>query len=150
MHKRFVLNMARGRIYEVDGVRKVERIEPGKEDPGAELYPILGTTFSDLGDFGLGIALYFRTLATISVCLFVCFLINLPVYLYYKENYHQGNFCDKVESNGETCPESIFPRTLVGSAWCPYASSPSSLSKLLHDDDIDDFKKLVCIPSLLL
>lgn len=56
------------------GDKKFERAEPGENDVKTRLYSPIFTPHKQLGDFGLGIGLYFSTLRAIA---FITFLLGL-------------------------------------------------------------------------
>jgi len=58
------------------------KVEFGK--PGGELYPVFMSAPSDLGEFGLGIAMYFETLRLLCVTFFLCGLFQTQSISYYK------------------------------------------------------------------
>ena len=68
--------------YTVEGTKLLKRAVTGERDKKTKLYPIFGRE-SHLEDFGCGIAIYFRTLRTLSVVFLIAFLINLPLWFFY-------------------------------------------------------------------
>lgn len=116
------MNQARGIVTpDEHGFNKVQRVEPGKRVATASLYPVCGTPINDLGDFGLGIGLYFRTLQAVGVFLVICFLINVPVMTYFATTYNQYEYCEQSLDAKKECSLSQVPESIIGTAWCPYA-----------------------------
>jgi hypothetical protein len=59
------------------GDKKFERAEPGEGDVPTRLYSPMFTPHKQLGDFGLGIGLYFSTLRAIAVVTFLLGLVSV-------------------------------------------------------------------------
>jgi len=59
------------------GNKKLEKAEPGENDVKTALYSPIFTPHAQLGDFGLGIGLYFSTLRAIAFVTFVLGLISV-------------------------------------------------------------------------
>ncbi|KAL7538232.1 hypothetical protein ACHAXR_008380 [Thalassiosira sp. AJA248-18] len=65
--------------------------EPGEDQYPTKLYSPLHTPVSQMGDFGLGIGLYFTALRSITLLSFIAGLINIPTMMYFaSEEYSQG------------------------------------------------------------
>ena len=70
---------------------ELARAEPGENEEVTNLYDPVRTHSSQLGDFGLGIGLYFSTLWGVVILTFVAGLLNVPNILYFSsEEYSQG------------------------------------------------------------
>lgn len=67
------------------------RAEPGEHERPTKLYPVFGTNDEDMGDFGIGIGLYFNTLKFLSILFLVVGLINVPNMIYYASDAYEGN-----------------------------------------------------------
>jgi hypothetical protein len=81
-------------------------LEPGDDAEGAEAYPVLTTSLKDLGDFGLGIGLYFSTLIGLAGLFFLCGIIQAwTIHYYSSDDYSHGQQDD-------------LPFLLKGSAIC--------------------------------
>ena len=149
MHYQFSMNQARGVVtQDHNGDRKIMRVEPGAREAAATLYPLWSTSINDLGDFGLGIGLYFRTLQAVALLLIICFLINIPVMIYYATNYDQYKYGEIV---GMSSISSVFPiaEAVIGTAWCPYAPPIDGVS--FKEDDWDVVSYLIsCLPYMFL
>jgi hypothetical protein len=63
--------------------KKLERAEPGERLRPTALYQPIFTPHNQLGDFGLGIGLYFSTLRAITVITLLATLLNIPNFIYY-------------------------------------------------------------------
>ena len=91
-----------------------ELLEPGDDDEDARPYPLLPpwgwTSVLDLGEFGLGIGLYFGMLRDLAIVFVVVGLVNLPSMMY---------FASKAYNGGISPDESaMIPHDLVSSAVC--------------------------------
>ena len=71
-----------------------ELLEPGDDDEDARPYPLLPpwgwTSVLDLGEFGLGIGLYFGMLRDLAVVFVVVGLVNLPSMMYFASKAYNG------------------------------------------------------------
>lgn len=65
------------------GNQKLSKSEPGERELPTKLYHPLFTPHAQLGDFGLGIGLYFSTLRFIFLLTFLAGLLNIPNLIYY-------------------------------------------------------------------
>ncbi len=66
----------------------LDRAEPGDTTQTTRLYPVWHTPLSQMGDFGIGIGLYFTTLKVLGVLCLLAGIITLPNILYYSStNY---------------------------------------------------------------
>jgi len=83
----------------------LSRAEPGEDENPTKLYDPICTPLSQMGDFGLGVGLYFSTLRAITVLTLVCGLLNIPNFIYFSGPDYSDN------QNG-------VPRLLKGSAIC--------------------------------
>ena len=84
---------------------ELSRAEPGEAEYPTKLYDPACTPLSQMGDFGLGIGLYFSTLRAITVLTFLCGLLNIPNFMY---------FSGPIYSNGQPGVTNL----LKGSAIC--------------------------------
>jgi len=62
-----------------------DRAEPGEKHP-TKLYPVWGTSIKDMGDFGVGVGLYFTTLRYYAIMAFIAGLINIPALMYFSSD----------------------------------------------------------------
>jgi len=67
---------------------KMQRLEPG--NPGGQLYSVWKTPVWELGDFGLGVGLYFITRMTFAAVVFLAAILNLYSYQYYRSDAYSG------------------------------------------------------------
>ena len=88
--------------------KKFERAEPGEDDDPTRLYSVL-TPHKQLGDFGLGIGLYFSNLRILILVCFVCGCISMGNILYFASQEYDS------ESEGILNMKDMF---LKGSAAC--------------------------------
>jgi hypothetical protein len=89
-----VLNMARCDEKDVEVKpgkfkHKMSKLEPGIESDEAILYPVWRTSSDDLGDFGLGVGLYFKTIIIMGAIMLVLFVLNCPTMSYFLTYYGQ-------------------------------------------------------------
>jgi len=62
--------------------------EPGEDNYPTKLYSPLWTPMNQMGDFGLGVGLYFTALRSITLLALVCGLLNIPNMIYFAgDNY---------------------------------------------------------------
>lgn len=67
-------------VVKKEDKKRYDRAEPGedtKENPTA-LYPVWGSSITDMGDFGIGVGLYFTALKMFAIMTFMAGLINIP------------------------------------------------------------------------
>jgi hypothetical protein len=78
------------RVWNVlSGKTKLERAEPGEDDDPTKLYHPLLTPHSQLGDFGLGIGLYFSTLRAITIITLLAGLVSTYNIMYFSSDKYQ-------------------------------------------------------------
>jgi hypothetical protein len=65
--------------------------EPGESEKVTKLYSPLFTPLSQMGDWGLGIGLYFSTLRSIMILTFVAGLLNIPNLIYFSGPDYSDN-----------------------------------------------------------
>jgi len=107
------------------GDQKLQKAEPGEREIPTKLYHPLWTPHKQLGDFGLGIGLYFSTLRAITLMTVLAGILNAPNLAYFSSDEY---------SNGQPG----VPALLKGSAictetvWvpCPATSCNSSVFEL--------------------
>jgi hypothetical protein len=82
------------------GGKQLKRAEPGEKDHPTALYQPMFTPHAQLGDFGLGIGLYFSTLRAITILTFFAGLLNIPNLLYFSSaDYTPGLSNDSFFNN---------------------------------------------------
>jgi len=86
-----------------------DRAEPGEIEEPTMLYPVWKTKLVDMGDFGIGVGLYFSTLQFFAIITFLAGLINLPAVAHFTSSSYSpdgGNDHSAVctESEWEPCP----------------------------------------------
>jgi hypothetical protein len=73
------------------GDKQLHRAEPGENHLPTVLYQPLFTPHKQLGDWGLGIGLYFSTLRAITFLTFLAGVLNTPNFIYFsQEDYSDG------------------------------------------------------------
>jgi len=69
----------------------LDRAEPGEANLPTKLYSPLFTPLSQLGDFGIGVGLYFSSLRAVAFITLIAGCINLPNMMYFaSEEYSKG------------------------------------------------------------
>jgi hypothetical protein len=63
--------------------KSLDRAEPGENKVPTKLYSPIFTPLSQMGDFGLGIGLYFSTLRAMTLLTLLAGLINIPNLIYF-------------------------------------------------------------------
>ena len=76
-----------GEPHAKDFLRKAE---PGEHDQPTRLYPVLGTREADLADFGVGVGVYFFTLRSLCIIMFLGGIINIPNLIYFGSDAYNG------------------------------------------------------------
>ena len=76
------------------GDDKMERAEPGEELCETRLYSPIYTPLDQMGDFGIGIGLYFSTLLFIALMTFIAGLINLPNIAFFRSDEYSSGQSD--------------------------------------------------------
>jgi hypothetical protein len=112
--------------------RKLDKAEPGENDDPTRLYHPIFTPHSQLGDFGLGIGLYFTSLRAITLITFMAGLVSLYNIMYFASDAYQPSQDSKTIS--------LLQR---GSAICSYTSwvpcTDCICTKDSQDVDVDSF-----------
>ena len=96
--------------------KKLERAEPGERVRPTALYQPLFTPHNQLGDFGLGIGLYFSTLRAITVITLLATILNIPNFIYYASSEYTPGISNF--NSTTTGLLSSVPKQLQGSAIC--------------------------------
>jgi hypothetical protein len=104
------------------GDKKMERAEPGDNEVQTRLYSPVFTPHKQLGDFGLGIGLYFSTLRAIALITLVLGLVSS-----YNINYFASEAYMSDESRGV-----ITNKFIQGSAVCTNTRKPDPLNMLVR------------------
>uniref|UniRef100_A0A7S2MCA3 Uncharacterized protein n=1 Tax=Octactis speculum TaxID=3111310 RepID=A0A7S2MCA3_9STRA len=107
-------NIARG-VKQPDG--SMRKLGAGDNHPDAQQYDVYSTTLDDLGDFGLGVGLYFSTLLILAWTMFFMGLLNINAVLYYSSASYSGQ--GQKASLNTAGFSAYIPGDLMGSAWCP-------------------------------
>lgn len=69
----------------------LQRAEPGESKLPTKLYSPIFTPLSQMGDFGLGVGLYFSSLRAIALISLIAGLINLPNILYFASEVYSAS-----------------------------------------------------------
>jgi len=94
--------------------KQLKRAEPGEREHPTALYEPIFTPHKQLGDFGLGLGLYFSTLRAITVLTLLAGLLNIPNFGYFNSDAYSP-----LESNFDSYVNDTVPnRLLQGSAIC--------------------------------
>jgi hypothetical protein len=65
---------------------KYNKVEPGSTQD-SKLYPVFGTPIADMGDFGIGVGMYYNTLRFLAIMCFLAGCINIPTMSYFSSKY---------------------------------------------------------------
>jgi len=90
---------------------KLVKAEHGERDVKTQLYNVFTTPERDLGDFGLGIGIYFWTLKMLVAICFVAGCISIPNILYFESDEYDS-------SDRDSSDRSLINFALQGSAVC--------------------------------
>ena len=82
------------------------KAEPGEKEHPTRLYPVFSTPESCLADFGVGVGVYFFTLRSLCIIMFLAGLINVPNLLYFGSDAYNAEH------------EAVHFRALKSSAIC--------------------------------
>ena len=112
--KKCILNRIYRKLFCKAG-KQLQRSEPGETAYATALYEPIFTPHAQLGDFGLGLGLYFSTLRAITVLTLICGLINIPNFMYYSSADYQSVGTSNFDSYVN---DTISNTLLAGSAIC--------------------------------
>jgi hypothetical protein len=86
------------------------RAEPGEDDLPTKLYDPIRTPLSQMGDFGIGIGLYFSTLLALTVMTALGGLLNIPNFIYYSsDDYSDGQpGVPKLQQGSAICTRQVW------------------------------------------
>ena len=71
--------------------KTLERANPGEDSYETKLYSVWTTPLNQMGDFGLGVGLYFATLVASAILMILAGLMNIPNMLYFQsDDYSKG------------------------------------------------------------
>lgn len=93
------------------GNKQLQRAEPGEDNVKTALYHPMFTPHKQLGDFGLGIGLYFSTLRAIMVLTLLAGILNTANFLYFSSDEYNNPLNPSVVS-------ATLLKMVVGSAIC--------------------------------
>ena len=100
------------------GNKKLEKAEPGENNNKTALYSPLWTPHAQLGDFGIGLGIYFATLRALVVITFVLGMVSVyNIYYFASDAYMPASFRDQISN-----------KLTIGSAICkdtPWVPCPS-------------------------
>eukprot|EP00978_Attheya_sp_CCMP212_P011031 scaffold26928_cov46-Attheya_sp.AAC.1 len=71
--------------------KKLDRAEPGECHVPSKLYSPIFTPLKQMGDFGLGIGLYFTTLRALTILTLVAGLVNIPNLIYFQSDEYSDS-----------------------------------------------------------
>lgn len=110
--------------------QQLDRAEPGEQDIPTKLYHPFFTPYKQLGDFGLGIGLYFATIRALTALVLVAGIIHMPNILYFAgDKYSDGQKeVNKLRRGSAictnstwvvcpTCTNETFPEVSEGYTW---------------------------------
>lgn len=141
----------------------LRKAEPGESDKPTRLYSVFHTPELDLCDWGIGVGVYFFTLRSLCIIMFLAGLLNVPGMMYYASDAYSGShnkmffralqtsaIC--TDSTWAPCPactreqwEDSFPSTLDH-----FAETQNGLRFILRNNcNIDSMVAIVSYISLL-
>ena len=102
------------------GNKQLSRAEPGERNLPTKLYDPVFTPHKQMGDFGLGIGLYFSTLRALTVLTFIAGLINVVNIMYFRSDEY---------SNGQTKVNNLIRGSAIctDTAWVPCPTCADTL-----------------------
>ena len=111
--KKFILTRILRKLF-CKANKQLQRAEPGERELPTALYHPIFTPHKQLGDFGLGLGLYFSTLRAITVLTFLAGLLNIPNFIYYSSKEYQPDVSNFQSYLNDTIGNSF----LLGAAIC--------------------------------
>ncbi len=113
------------------GGQQLRRAEPGEKDFPTRLYKPIFTPHAQLGDFGLGLGMYFSTLRALTVMTLIAGLLNLPNILYFVSDDYNVAMSQKENVNSWFVQGSAI---CVDTTWvpCPDCNGTLSDSRVLR------------------
>lgn len=78
----------------------LQRAEYGERDEKTVLYSLWGTPEKELGDFGLGVGIYFWTIKCLGLIIFIAGLIQVPNMIYFASDEHSDGQQENVSTYG--------------------------------------------------
>lgn len=77
--------------------KSLDRAQPGESAQKTRLYSPLWTPIDQMGDFGIGIGLYFSALKSCIILLFIAGIFSIPNIIYYASDQYGSNAQEDVE-----------------------------------------------------
>lgn len=119
----------------------MEKAEPGENDVKTALYSPLWTPHAQLGDFGIGLGIYFSTLRALFVITFVLGIVSVYNIQYFaSDQYMPASFRDQITNT-----------LTIGSAICtntPWVPCPNCNCTSSNDDgrgsNLDELERNRC------
>lgn len=111
--KKFILTRILRKLF-CKANKQLKRAEPGEREHPTALYEPMLTPHKQLGDFGLGVGLYFSTLRAITVLTFLAGLLNIPNFKYYNSKEYQPDVSNFQSYLNDTIDNTF----LLGAAIC--------------------------------
>ena len=103
-------HIALPRCFKEDGgTNNYDRAEPGEFEDPTMLYPVWKTKLVDMGDFGIGVGLYFSTLQLFAIISFIAGIINIPAIAHFRSSDYSPDGKNKdsavcTDDEWEPCP----------------------------------------------
>lgn len=107
--------------------RTYRLVEMGEDWSTSELFPVWGTSMSDLYVFGIGIGLYFRMLLQLGALTFVLAAVSVPSILYFASDEYSGPLLERTLDDNTKLDMRVW-----GTAACTRSSTSSDGLKV-HD-----------------
>jgi Calcium-activated chloride channel len=97
------------------GNKQLQRAEPGEKHFDTALYQPIFTPHKQLGDFGLGVGLYFSTLRAITVITLLAGILNIPNFMYFSSTQYNDPNSNPIDVGNFTQQAKLLVK---GSAIC--------------------------------
>lgn len=80
---RYIYQGSEGEDGDGSQLLRFDRAEPGENDVATKLYDPIRTPLDQMGDFGIGIGLYFSALKYLVILTLICGILSMPSIFYY-------------------------------------------------------------------
>jgi hypothetical protein len=92
----YVLPRCHAEKFENKNGRKYMRVKPGNNDEKTMLYPVWKTPLQDMGDFGIGVGMYFDMLRFFGFVALIAAFICTPALVFYASNDYSPDGKDAI------------------------------------------------------
>ncbi|GMH48808.1 hypothetical protein TL16_g00380 [Triparma laevis f. inornata] len=114
------------------------KLEPGEIAEGSGLYGVWETPVDEIGDFGLGVYLYFKMLITLVGCMAVCIALNIPAMQHYtSSDYPKADVAAfQLSIGGNAVCDKLLPVCMITTA-CTCATKEFDITAAVADKELD-------------